>query len=106
MIGTQDSEENASLELPLPPGFEKVENLMTMPNERLRKSPLVNVIALVKDYQPPIPAKLPGMNTILQSHVIVLLIAHRFQVYPYCHRSINPNRVWEGYKGDDIPARR
>jgi hypothetical protein len=63
MISTQDSEETSSLELPLPPGFEKIEDLMSMPTERLQKSPLVNIIGLVKDYQPPIPTKGSGMNS-------------------------------------------
>lgn len=62
MISTQDSEENSSLELPLPPGFEKIEDLMSMPTERLQKCPLVSIIGLVKDYQPPIPTNGPGMN--------------------------------------------
>jgi hypothetical protein len=62
MISTQDAEENSSLELPLPPGFEKIEDLMSMPSERLQKSPFVNVIGLVKDYQPPIPTKGSGTD--------------------------------------------
>ncbi len=62
MIGTQDSEDGSSLELPLPPGFEKIDELMSMPTERLQKSPLVNVIGIVTDYQPPIPTKGSGMK--------------------------------------------
>jgi protection of telomeres protein 1 len=63
MISTQDSEENSSLELPLPPQFEKIEDIMRMPSERLRKNPLLNLIGLVKDYQPPIPTKGVGMKS-------------------------------------------
>jgi len=73
MISTQDSEEISSSELPLPPHFEKIDDLIHMPTERLQKSPLVNVIGLVKDYQPPIPTKGPGMQTNALDHVITLL---------------------------------
>jgi hypothetical protein len=73
MISTPDSEENSSLELPPPPQFEKVEDIMRMPSERLRKSPLVNVIGLVKDYQPPIPSKGTGMKSNATGHAITLL---------------------------------
>lgn len=73
MISTPDSEENSSLELPLPPQFEKVEDIMRMPSERLRTSPLVNLIGVVKDYQPPIPTKRTGMKSNALGHVIIIL---------------------------------
>ncbi len=74
-MSTQDSGEISSSELRLPPGFEKIEDIMNMPNERLQKNPLVNVIGLVKDYQPPIPTKGTGMQTSAPYHVIRLLTA-------------------------------
>jgi protection of telomeres protein 1 len=73
MISTQDSEENSSLELPLPPQFEQIEDIMRMPSERLKKSPLVNLIGLVKDYQPPIPTKGTGMKSKALGHVITFV---------------------------------
>jgi hypothetical protein len=73
MISTPDSEENSSLELPPPPQFEKVEDIMRMPSERLRTSPLVNLIGVVKDYQPPIPTKRTGMKSNAPGHVIIIL---------------------------------
>ena len=62
MVNTQDSL-GCSPELirPLPPQFENVQAVYSMPSERLKQSPLVNVIALVKDYMPPIPTKGTGM---------------------------------------------
>ena len=61
------------MELPLPPQFEQIEDIMRMPSERLKKSPLVNLIGLVKDYQPPIPTKGTGMKSKAPGHVITLL---------------------------------
>jgi hypothetical protein len=69
MISTQDSEDLSSSELPLPRDFEKIEDLMSMPTERLQKNPLVNVIGLVRDYQPPISTKGTGMLINALDHV-------------------------------------
>jgi hypothetical protein len=72
MISTQDSEDLSSSELPLPRDFENIEDLMSMPTERLQRNPRVNVIGLVKDYQPPIPTKGTGMQNNALYHVIVI----------------------------------
>lgn len=62
MMGTQSSLGSSSeLIRPLPPQFESVQSVFSMPSERLKQSPLVNIIALVKDYMPPIPTKGTGM---------------------------------------------
>jgi hypothetical protein len=72
--------EISSSELPLPPQFESIEELVSMSSDRIKKNPLVNVIGMVEDYQPPIATKGSGINVrpcILNG----LLIIRRFQMY-------------------------
>lgn len=77
MISTQDSGDIFSSELPLPPHFEKIEDLTNIPSDRLQKNPLVNVIGLIRDYQPPVKTKGTGMQTNAPNHVIMLLNAQQ-----------------------------
>lgn len=60
MAGLPDSSQPSTPETPLPEHFESIESIKNMPNDRLKNKPLVNVIGLVKDYQPPIQTQGTG----------------------------------------------
>lgn len=61
MASPQSSIANSSSPAQVPYQFEIVEDLLSMDNDRLRKTPLINVIGVVKDYQPPVQTKGTGI---------------------------------------------
>ncbi|PQE21190.1 telomere-binding alpha subunit central domain-containing protein [Rutstroemia sp. NJR-2017a BVV2] len=57
---TQETENTSSppgAEVPLPSGFESIEQIKNMPSPRLVTKPFVNVIGFVHDFQPPIKTR-------------------------------------------------
>jgi protection-of-telomeres protein 1 len=44
------------------PEFKTIEEIQNLPNEDLQKKIIVSVIGFVKDFQPPVPTKGPGMK--------------------------------------------
>jgi hypothetical protein len=65
---SQAFQEASFPEPPLPPRFECIQDILDMESKRLEQTPMVNVIGLVKDYQPPIQTKGKGI------HVVVYLL--------------------------------
>lgn len=62
MATFKDSSQEASQELPLPPTFQTVESILDFSNEHLLKKSTVSVIGVIKDYQPPVQTRGPGMS--------------------------------------------
>lgn len=58
----KSSQTDSQDSIKLPPGFESLQVINRMPNERLSKEPLVNVIGLVKDYLPPMKTRGKGIR--------------------------------------------
>jgi hypothetical protein len=52
-MSTQAESPSSSSERPLPSGFETIQDILDISNEKLRRGHKTNVIGVVNDYQPP-----------------------------------------------------
>jgi hypothetical protein len=62
---SQASQEASFPEPPLPPRFDTIQDILEMESDRLEQTPMVNVIGLAIDYQPPIQTKGKGIHTVV-----------------------------------------
>lgn len=72
MAAVEGSSQEAIQQLPVPATFQTVESIIELTSEQLQRKPLVNVIGVIKDYQPPI--KTNGTGTVILSYQLLQLI--------------------------------
>jgi hypothetical protein len=63
MADIPDSSMVSRLETPLPPNFKTIEYILNLNENQLSTKPMVNVIGVVRDYQPPTFTKGTGESS-------------------------------------------
>lgn len=59
MMGVVSSQSSPD-EYEPPEGYERIEDILQMESKRLSSQPLVNVIGIVRDFQPPVKTRREG----------------------------------------------